>query len=95
MTPDETFALSDERDTWTARLLAAERDAYQAGYADGDRAGYERGARVLDAEWSAPAPAPDFAEIEARRWGPGGRQHFGDARPGDRAGLRVIRGGAA
>ena len=23
------------------------------------------------------------AELDARRWGPGGRVHFGDARPGD------------
>src|SRR5437879_4515931 len=29
------LALSDERDQWQARLLAAERDAYQRGYADG------------------------------------------------------------
>ncbi len=31
------------------------------------------------------------AELEARRWGPGGRAHFGDPRPGDfpgRAGRR-------
>lgn len=23
------------------------------------------------------------AELEAERWGPGGREHFGDPRPGD------------
>ena len=23
-----------------------------------------------------------FAELERRRWGPGGREHFGDPRPG-------------
>lgn len=63
----------------------AARDAYQRGYRDG----YERGARVLEAEWPAVvAPVadggPSHGELEARRWGPGGREHFGDPRPGDR-----------
>ena len=29
------------------------------------------------------------AEMEARRWGPGGRAHFGDPRPGDYPGRQV------
>jgi hypothetical protein len=29
------LAVSDERDRWLARLLAAERDAYRRGYSDG------------------------------------------------------------
>jgi hypothetical protein len=81
----------------TAAELAAEvrlwqqlaREAYDAGRADGWREGYERGARLLEAEWPqvvAPVIAnrPDHAELELRRWGPGGRAHFGDPRPGDR-----------
>ena len=31
----DLLALSDERDWWLARLLAAERTAYQRGFADG------------------------------------------------------------
>jgi hypothetical protein len=31
----DLLALSDERDWWLARLLAAERAAYQRGFADG------------------------------------------------------------
>jgi hypothetical protein len=31
----DLLALSDERDQWLARLLAAERDAYRRGYDDG------------------------------------------------------------
>ena len=27
--------------------------------------------------------AAELAEAEARRWGPGGRAHFADPRPGD------------
>lgn len=29
------------------------------------------------------AGSPTFAEVELRRWGPGGSEHFGDPRPGD------------
>jgi hypothetical protein len=28
-------------------------------------------------------PGPSFAELKERRWGPGGRVHFADPRPGD------------
>ena len=31
----------------------------------------------------ATAPGPSFAELEEKRWGPGGRAHFADPRPGD------------
>ena len=34
------------------------------------------------------ASGPPFAEIEERRWGPEGREHFGDPRPGDYPGRR-------
>ena len=51
---------------------------------------YEAGRRSAEAEMAAAwarvtavVRGPDLAEIEERRWGPGGRAHFGDARPGD------------
>ena len=51
---------------------------------------YEVGRREAEAEmaaqWArvaAPVRGPDLDEIEARRWGPGGRAHFADPRPGD------------
>jgi hypothetical protein len=50
-----------------------------------DRAMYEAGRRDAEAEmadrWSrvtAVVRGPDLGEIEARRWGPGGRAHFAD-----------------
>lgn len=56
---------------------------------------YEAGRREAEAEmaaqWSrvsAVVRGPDLAEIEERRWGPGGREHFADARPGDYPGRR-------
>jgi hypothetical protein len=52
---------------------------------------YEAGRREAEAEmaarWDEIARAaihgPDHAELEECRWGPGGRAHFADARPGD------------
>jgi hypothetical protein len=51
---------------------------------------YEAGRREAEtdmaAQWSrvtAVVRGPDLDEIEARRWGPGGRAHFADPRPGD------------
>jgi hypothetical protein len=68
------------------RQLGAEawRDGWRRGY----RHGYERGARLREAEWpaavaSVTACGPSLAELERRRWGPGGREHYGDPRPGD------------
>ncbi len=37
-------------------------------------------AERIEAETRYP---PALAELETRRWGPGGRAHFGDPRPGD------------
>jgi hypothetical protein len=51
---------------------------------------YEAGRRDAEADmaaqWSrvtAVVRGPDLDELEARRWGPGGRAHFADPRPGD------------
>ena len=41
----------------------------------------------MDAAWNRIARAavrgPSHAELEVKRWGPGGREHFADPRPGD------------
>lgn len=81
---DELLELSDERDQHQRRLLDAERRAYLDGY----RNGHQDAARGLDAEWSAMplqrvAIGPTLAELELERWGPGGREHAADPRPGD------------
>ena len=51
---------------------------------------YEAGRREAEgemaAQWSritAATRGPDLAELGGRRWGPGGREHFADPRPGD------------
>lgn len=62
------------------------REMCDAAFAEGWRLGVEHGARVRAAEWPAivaPLSAPDQAELELLRYGPGGREHFADPRPGD------------
>jgi hypothetical protein len=63
------------------------REAYAAGLAEGYRVGYERGARLRETEWPAVIAhldGPTHDELEALRYGPRGREHFADPRPGDR-----------
>jgi len=54
--------------------------AAAAGYERGQVDGYLRA--VSDFKAFQHAEVRD-AELEARRWGPGGRDHFADPRPGD------------
>lgn len=87
----EWISLSDERDRWERFAVAWARSAYRDGCRDGLRAGrvdgYRAGYATASADWwlaAGPAPrAGSHAELERRRWGPGGREHFGDPRPGD------------
>jgi hypothetical protein len=80
-------------------MTSAHSDDYSRGFADGFEAGYSHGIADRDDEWQialGPARAaariaarhPDFAELERRRWGPGGRSHFANPRPGDYPGER-------
>jgi hypothetical protein len=63
------------------------REMYEAGHADGYRAGYRQADADQAARWNKAAGAvtdgPDRAELEERRWGPGGRARFAEPRPGD------------
>jgi hypothetical protein len=82
------LALSDERDGWLRRVLAAERAGYTRGLQVGRQQGYELAHREMAAAWQAAAApiargGPSYVALELRRWGPGGRAHFADARPGD------------
>jgi hypothetical protein len=75
----DVLSLSDERDQVEARILAARRDGFEAcwNYLAG-----QIGGRL--------APARPTS-LELLRWGPGGRQHFGDPRAGDYQGRGVSR----
>jgi hypothetical protein len=54
------------------------------------REGYEAAERDMARAWSGFAKpmtrhlqGPPHGDLEILRWGPGGREHFGDPRPGD------------
>lgn len=91
MTPQEQrqlLELSDERDQQDRLREKVEREAFQAGR----RRGHDEGRREYEAQeteaWRRilqpfSQDRPTFQEVEERRWGPGGREHFGDPRPGD------------
>ena len=80
----ELLELSDERDRWLRRELAAERRGYLRGQAEGYEAGYRQGAADCDAHWMwclAPARRaaghaarnPTADELDRRRYPPDGR----------------------
>jgi hypothetical protein len=79
MTSEQAIQAAELAEAETAYRLQLARQMYQAGYAaaEADR----------DRAWNAIAHAvvhgPSHAELEERRWGPGGRAHFADPRPGD------------
>ncbi|MGH3254843.1 MAG: hypothetical protein ACRDOU_05440 [Streptosporangiaceae bacterium] len=92
MTWEEFLELSDERDCWHKLLVTAQREAFDRGRATGRREGYSRGRADETRDWMdalRPARAqiaargPAHAELDLKRWGPGGRQHFADPRQGD------------
>ena len=83
----ELLELSDERDRWMDRLGDEYRLGWKLGYEAGAREGYEAGGRLLEAGWPSivkPLSGTALAELQERRWGPGGRARFGEPRPGDR-----------
>ena len=87
MTPDEAIEAAELVEAETRYLHQLAREAYEAGHADGYRAGYRQADADQAARWNQAARAvtdgPAHAELEERRWGPGGRAHFADPRPGD------------
>ena len=93
---------SDRRDRELAARLAMWRMGYQAAkalLAAVFNAGYAQACADLERDWHAIADpvsrnGTSHAELEARRWGPGGRHAFGTPRPGDFPG-RAMAGKAA
>ena len=87
MTPRDAIQAAELAEAETAYRHHLARQMYQAG----QRAGYENGYRQADADLAArwaeiarpAAHGISHAELEERRWGPGGRAHFADPRPAD------------
>lgn len=84
MTPAEAIAAADLIEAETAYRNQLVREMYQLGrhHAEAEQAEawHQFAARV--------AHGIPFADLEERRWGPGGREHFADPRPGDYPGRK-------
>ena len=80
MTPQEVIEAAELAEAETRYRNQLGREMFAAGRRAAEAEMAERWNRV-----AAPVVAggPDLAELEARRWGPGGREHFADPRPGD------------
>jgi len=79
MTPAEAIEAADLAELETRYRLQLGREMYEAGRRDAE-------ADMADQWARAAAPVSrgrSFAGLEERRWGPGGRVHFADPRPGD------------
>lgn len=87
MTTREAIEDADVAEAETAYRNQLGREMYAAGRADGYQAGYRQAEADMAARWNQAArtvtAGPSFAELEERRWGPGGRARFADPRPGD------------
>ena len=79
MTPAEAIEAAELVEAETAYRLQLAREMYQAGRRDAEA--------DMAARWNEIARTatrgPTQADLEAERWGPGGREHYGDPRPGD------------
>jgi hypothetical protein len=87
VTPAEAIEAAELVEAETRYRHQLAREMYQAG---------RRAAEADMAERWAHVTAPvvrgrTCAELEECRWGPGGRAHFADARPGDFPGRAVQR----
>jgi hypothetical protein len=86
MSPREAIEAAEVAEAETGYRRQLGREMYQAGHGDGYQAGYRQAEADLAAGWNQatrPAAGPSHAELEERRWGPGGRARFADPRPGD------------
>jgi hypothetical protein len=79
VTPAEAIEAAELIEAETRYRLRVAREMYDRGRADAE-------AEMAGAWHRIAAPVAHgipAAELEERRWGPGGRPRFGDPRPGD------------
>lgn len=86
MTPAEAIEAAELTEAESRYRNQVGRLMYQAGRRDAEA--------DMAARWDEIARAairgPSHAELEERRWGPDGRAHFADARPGDYPGRQAL-----
>jgi hypothetical protein len=79
VTPAEAIAAAELAEAETRYRNELGREMYEAGRRAAEAEMAERWHQI-----AAPvAHGMSHAELEERRWGPGGREHFADPRPGD------------
>ena len=87
MNPREGIEAAELAEAETAYRSQLAREMYQAGQRAGFQAGYRQAEADEAARWAEiarpVARGISHAELEQRRWGPGGRARFADPRPGD------------
>jgi len=79
MNPREAIEAAELAEAETAYRLQLAREMYQAGRRDAEADMAARWAQIA----RPAAHGMNQTELEERRWGPGGRAHFADPRPGD------------
>ena len=79
MNPDEAIQAVELAEAETAYSHQLARQMYQAGRRDAEAEMAQRWAQIA----RLAAHGISHADLEQRRWGPGGRAHFADPRPGD------------
>jgi hypothetical protein len=82
VTPEEAIEAAELAEVEERYRRQVGREMYAAGRRDAEAEMAERWNRIAGPV-SRARDAGGIEEIEARRWGPGGRAHFGDPRPGD------------
>jgi len=79
VSPQEAIEAAELAEAETAYRLLVAREMYQAGRRDAEKDMAERWAQAA----RPVVHVMSHTELEERRWGPGGRAHFADPRPGD------------
>lgn len=98
----EARRLAEDLTGQHAAVDRAFRDGYHVGFDAGHDVGRAQAENEMAAAWAEVArhvrgyaSQPTHDALEERRWGPGGRSHFGDPRPGDFPGGSARKLGAA
>ena len=86
MTPAEAIAAAEQAEAETAYRNQLAREIAAAAYQRGLSDGYVRAIEDVKAVQHG---AVRDAELETARWGPAGREHFAEPRPGDFPGRRT------
>lgn len=80
MTPAEAIEAAELAEAESRYRILLARDMAAAAFERGRQVGYVQAAADIKAVQHGLVLD---AELDARRWGPGGRAHFADPRPGD------------